>query len=94
MAGSERAGSEKAAEEKIPDEEAPETATIEKAELRKLIVGDPETVAEFTHNGITTSKYTWWNFLPKNLFMQFRLVSNIYFLIMVILSKYFARMFP
>ena len=70
------------------------TATIEKPALRTVIVGDPETGAKFTHNGISTAKYTWWNFLPKNLFLQFRLVSNIYFLIMVILSKYFARMYP
>jgi len=39
----------------------------------------------WAHNGITTSKYTWWNFLPKNLFEQFRKSANLYFLVMVIL---------
>eukprot|EP01062_Namystynia_karyoxenos_P061845 TRINITY_DN5451_c0_g1_i1.p1 TRINITY_DN5451_c0_g1~~TRINITY_DN5451_c0_g1_i1.p1 ORF type:complete len:1261 (+),score=390.46 TRINITY_DN5451_c0_g1_i1:131-3913(+) len=33
----------------------------------------------FCNNFITTSKYTWWNFLPKNLFFQFGRVSNCYF---------------
>ena len=36
-------------------------------------------------NGITTSKYTWYNFLPLNLFEQFRKAANLYFLVMVIL---------
>ena len=39
----------------------------------------------WAHNGITTSKYTRWNFLPKNLFEQFRKAANFYFLVMVIL---------
>ena len=31
----------------------------------------------WAHNGITTSTYTWWNFLPKNLFQQFRKAANL-----------------
>jgi len=36
---------------------------------------------KFPTNRITTSKYTVWNFLPKNLFEQFRRIANFYFLI-------------
>jgi phospholipid-transporting ATPase len=31
-------------------------------------------------NGVTTSKYTKWNFLPKNLLEQFSKMANIYFI--------------
>lgn len=40
---------------------------------------------DYGNNTIVTSKYTIWNFLPKNLFEQFRRIANIYFLINVIL---------
>jgi hypothetical protein len=30
-------------------------------------------------NKVVTAKYTWWNFIPKNLFEQFKKTSNIYF---------------
>ncbi|KRX01550.1 P-type ATPase, cytoplasmic domain N [Pseudocohnilembus persalinus] len=33
------------------------------------------------NNGISTSKYTWYNFLPKNLMEQFSKLANVYFLI-------------
>ncbi|XP_048514856.1 phospholipid-transporting ATPase IF-like isoform X2 [Athalia rosae] len=46
---------------------------------------DPNT-SEFPHNRITTNKYTLWNFLPKNLFEQFRRVANFYFLITAIIA--------
>ena len=58
--------------------------------VRTFGVGHLEPEVEgvkFVDNGIKTSKYTWWNFIFKNLFMQFRRVSNVYFLVMVILSK-------
>lgn len=42
-------------------------------------------VPEYSSNGITTSKYTIINFIPKNLFEQFRRIANIYFLINCIL---------
>ncbi|XP_004349405.1 ATPase [Capsaspora owczarzaki ATCC 30864] len=37
-------------------------------------------------NRIRTTKYTWWNFLPKNLFEQFHRFANIYFLVVVVLN--------
>ncbi|ORX59732.1 phospholipid-translocating P-type ATPase [Hesseltinella vesiculosa] len=40
----------------------------------------------FVTNRIRTSKYTWWTFVPKNLFEQFRRAANMYFLIMAIIQ--------
>ena len=37
-------------------------------------------------NYITTSKYTWYNFIPKILYEQFTKMSNIYFIIIAILQ--------
>ena len=37
-------------------------------------------------NEIHTAKYTFFNFVPKNLFEQFRRVANVYFLILIILQ--------
>ncbi|KAM7451065.1 putative phospholipid-transporting ATPase IF [Porites harrisoni] len=34
----------------------------------------------YANNVIVTSKYTIWNFIPKNLFEQFRRIANFYFL--------------
>ena len=41
---------------------------------------------EKRNNAITTSKYTWLNFIPKNLFEQFHRFANIYFLSIIILN--------
>eukprot|EP00055_Hartaetosiga_balthica_P010544 m.45368 g.45368 ORF g.45368 m.45368 type:complete len:1297 (-) comp7215_c1_seq2:20-3910(-) len=40
----------------------------------------------FCDNRVITSKYTVWNFLPINLFEQFRRIANFYFLIMMIIA--------
>ncbi|XP_014213401.1 probable phospholipid-transporting ATPase IF [Copidosoma floridanum] len=40
----------------------------------------------FPSNKITTRKYTLWNFLPKNLFEQFRRVGNFYFLVSSVIA--------
>ena len=42
--------------------------------------------SKFVSNKISTCKYTWWNFVPKNLFLQFKKVANIYFLIVLALQ--------
>jgi Phospholipid-translocating ATPase N-terminal len=42
--------------------------------------------AKFTKNEIISSKYTVWNFLPVNLFEQFRRVANFYFLSIAIIT--------
>ena len=40
----------------------------------------------FKSNMISTCKYTWWNFIPKNLFIQFTKLANAYFLLILILQ--------
>ena len=40
----------------------------------------------FGSNYISTARYRWWNFIPLNLFNQFRKVSNFYFLIIMIVA--------
>ncbi|XP_036744085.2 phospholipid-transporting ATPase IG isoform X6 [Manis pentadactyla] len=40
----------------------------------------------FCGNRIVSSKYTLWNFLPKNLFEQFRRIANFYFLIIFLVQ--------
>lgn len=42
----------------------------------------------FISNQINTAKYTWYTFLPKNLFEQFRGIANLYFLFLVILQMF------
>ena len=37
-------------------------------------------------NSIKTTKYTKWNFLPKNLFEQFHRYANIYFVFICIIN--------
>ncbi|XP_059535763.1 phospholipid-transporting ATPase IG isoform X1 [Myotis daubentonii] len=60
---------------------------------RTVFVGNhPISVAEdyiaqrFCDNRIVSSKYTLWNFLPKNLFEQFRRIANFYFLIIFLVQ--------
>ncbi|XP_069603131.1 phospholipid-transporting ATPase IG isoform X2 [Ranitomeya imitator] len=40
----------------------------------------------FCDNRIVSSKYTVWNFIPKNLFEQFRRIANFYFLIIFLVQ--------
>nr|XP_019950548.1 PREDICTED: phospholipid-transporting ATPase IG [Paralichthys olivaceus] len=41
---------------------------------------------KFCDNRIVSAKYTVWNFLPKNLFEQFRRIANFYFLIIFLVQ--------
>ncbi|XP_033894998.3 phospholipid-transporting ATPase IF isoform X2 [Acipenser ruthenus] len=41
---------------------------------------------KFADNRIISSKYTVWNFVPKNLFEQFRRIANFYFLIIFLVQ--------
>ncbi|KAI8325008.1 phospholipid-translocating P-type ATPase, partial [Martensiomyces pterosporus] len=52
----------------------------------------PSHAEHYCTNAITTSQYTYVNFLPKNLSRQFRRVANIYFLVLTVLQLigYFA----
>ncbi|XP_054845452.1 phospholipid-transporting ATPase VD [Eublepharis macularius] len=40
----------------------------------------------YKNNRIRTTKYTLWNFIPRNLFEQFHRVANLYFLFIVVLN--------
>lgn len=53
---------------------------------RKGPLIDPQTNTPFIKNFITTSRYTFWNFLPKQLWYQFSKVANIYFLFVAALQ--------
>lgn len=46
-------------------------------------VGRNETIKA---NGIRTSKYTWYNFLPKNLLIQFSKTANVFYLFIAFLQ--------
>ncbi|OBZ89260.1 Phospholipid-transporting ATPase DNF1 [Choanephora cucurbitarum] len=48
--------------------------------------GQPNT--SYVSNQIQTAKYTWYTFLPKNLFEQFRGIANLYFLFLVVLQMF------
>ncbi|KAG9014558.1 hypothetical protein FRB93_013683 [Tulasnella sp. JGI-2019a] len=50
----------------------------------KDLDGDP--IVSYVRNKVRTSKYTILTFLPKNLYEQFRLLANQYFLILVVLQ--------
>ncbi|KAL1022261.1 hypothetical protein UPYG_G00024360 [Umbra pygmaea] len=41
---------------------------------------------KYPDNRIVSSKYTFWNFVPKNLFEQFRRIANFYFLIIFLVQ--------
>ena len=45
----------------------------------------PRTAAQEYNNRLVTAKYTWWNFVPKSIFEQFRRIANFYFLLQLIL---------
>eukprot|EP01012_Entosiphon_sulcatum_P065370 TRINITY_DN94304_c0_g1_i1.p1 TRINITY_DN94304_c0_g1~~TRINITY_DN94304_c0_g1_i1.p1 ORF type:complete len:1174 (-),score=153.17 TRINITY_DN94304_c0_g1_i1:101-3580(-) len=68
---------------------------------RALLFGEPAEIADEStmrtvsaegpdfprpSNEVTTTKYTPWNFLPKNLFEQFHRWANLYFLLVIILN--------
>lgn len=57
---------------------------------RLIYVDDPKRTNdkyEFSSNEIRTSKYTFFNFLPKNLFIQFHRVAYLYFLAIAALNQ-------
>uniref|UniRef100_A0AAJ7UDE7 Phospholipid-transporting ATPase n=1 Tax=Petromyzon marinus TaxID=7757 RepID=A0AAJ7UDE7_PETMA len=47
---------------------------------------DPTCSTRTEDNTITSSKYTLWNFFPKNLFEQFRRIANLYFLMVFLIQ--------
>lgn len=48
---------------------------------RKIVTGRPD--LQLKHNGISTSKYNFVTFIPRNLMEQFSKIANIYFLVII-----------
>lgn len=51
---------------------------------RSIRMNDPD--IDVCDNRIKTSKYTFYNFVPLNLFVQFSKVANLYFLVIGIMQ--------
>lgn len=61
------------------------SASLDRAHSTRTIqIGQRYSV--YGPNAVVTSKYTWYNLIPKALFEQFRRVSNVYFLIVAAIS--------
>ncbi|XP_061437927.1 phospholipid-transporting ATPase IH-like [Lethenteron reissneri] len=65
--------------------------SVPQVDLRSIHVGDgfppgPYVQHSYRDNTITSSKYTLWNFIPKNLFEQFRRIANLYFLMVFLIQ--------
>ncbi|GJP57010.1 hypothetical protein CLOM_g16051 [Closterium sp. NIES-68] len=60
----------------------------EQREDRLFYINDAESNEDFvfSSNKIATTKYTWYTFIPRGLFEQFRRVANFYFLFNAIIS--------
>ncbi|CAI7894851.1 unnamed protein product [Closterium sp. NIES-54] len=60
----------------------------EQREDRLFYINDADSNEEsrFSSNKIATTKYTWYTFIPRGLFEQFRRVANFYFLFNAIIS--------
>ncbi|XP_011166374.2 probable phospholipid-transporting ATPase IF isoform X2 [Solenopsis invicta] len=52
----------------------------------KINCGNDPQERHFASNRVVSHKYTIWNFIPKNLFEQFRRVANFYFLLTMIIA--------
>ncbi|GBC10641.1 hypothetical protein RclHR1_00980018 [Rhizophagus clarus] len=53
---------------------------------RKEPLLDSRTNKPFINNSITTSRYTFYNFLPKQLYAQFSKIANLYFLFVAVIQ--------
>ncbi|XP_024535631.1 phospholipid-transporting ATPase 1 [Selaginella moellendorffii] len=68
----------------------PVSGKIEEAAQRVIYVNDPGRTNEnyeMAGNRVRTSKYTWYSFLPRNLFEQFRRLAYVYFLVIAVLNQ-------
>jgi phospholipid-translocating ATPase len=52
---------------------------------------DGSPIITYPRNKIRTAKYTPLSFLPKNIYLQFHNIANVYFLVQVILTVSFIR---
>ena len=68
----------------IPPSKDGRHITLDPARRRSLT--DERTGRQYLNNAISSSKYTVWNFLPRQLFAQFSKLANFYFLCVSILQ--------
>eukprot|EP00347_Sterkiella_histriomuscorum_P008769 403343827 len=83
-------------QESSNEHQAEETTVITKQKIRNQVASGiydfrvnqvpDKKDKRFKSNMISTCKYTWWNFIPKNLFIQFTKLANAYFLLILILQ--------
>uniref|UniRef100_A0A0G4H3R3 P-type phospholipid transporter n=1 Tax=Chromera velia CCMP2878 TaxID=1169474 RepID=A0A0G4H3R3_9ALVE len=67
----------------------------EKPALREIHINPPPEIHnDFCSNHVRTHRYTFWNFLPVNLFEQFHRMGNIWFLIITIIQLTFPDLSP
>ncbi len=68
--------------------EAGDSSAKKENEYPPIYLNDRARNAEqgFADNLYRTTRYSWWNFVPKNIFEQFRRFTNIYFLIVIIIT--------
>lgn len=64
---------------------SPESAKPEQ-QLRLIHINNSDHATHFCNNAVVTSKYTVKGFIPKNIWEQFRRISNCYFLLISILQ--------
>ncbi|EFN88498.1 Probable phospholipid-transporting ATPase IF [Harpegnathos saltator] len=62
------------------------TSTLGDHRVVKINVKNDPLEIPFVNNRIVSNKYTLWNFLPKNLFEQFRRIANFYFLLTTVIA--------
>ena len=60
--------------------------TLRRFELFKVYNYKRDRIRPFMSNEIHTSRYNFFTFLPKNLYQQFKKMSNIFFLVMSVLQ--------
>ena len=65
----------------------PATTQSRKMDLESSALAAFRKTRGIRNNTVVTSKYTWWTFLPVNLFLQFTTkVANLYFLVIMFMQ--------
>ena len=54
--------------------------------MRRIVIQGDKKANKFSDNKIRTTKYTWYNFICKNLMIQFSKAPNVYFLIITFMQ--------
>ncbi|KAL0110201.1 hypothetical protein PUN28_013685 [Cardiocondyla obscurior] len=65
---------------------SPKSSILADRRIVKINSHNDPSGKRFVSNRIQSHKYTLWNFIPKNLFEQFRRVANFYFLLSLIIA--------